>query len=161
MAPTGSRKRKVTEYGTQLQEKQKARIAYGLREKQFRRYFDLASKDKAQTGNGLLTLLERRIDNVVFRAGLALSRAQARQFISHRHFKLNGRRINVASILVTIGDVIEPVSVKEMNLRQDISPTNWLKTDKKTLKVTVESFPSGEELPLEFDTQKIVEFYSR
>ncbi|OGD61083.1 hypothetical protein A3A71_02500 [Candidatus Berkelbacteria bacterium RIFCSPLOWO2_01_FULL_50_28] len=161
MAPTGSRKRKVTEYGTQLQEKQKARIAYGLREKQFRRYFNQAAKDKAQTGNSLLTLLERRIDNVVFRAGLVQSRAQARQLISHRHFKLNGRRINVASILVTVGDVIEPVSAKDLNLRQDISQTSWLKTDKKTLKVTVESFPSAEELPLEFDTQKIVEFYSR
>lgn len=155
------RRKKITEYGAQLQEKQKAKHEYGLREKQFRRYFTIAAKDRAQTGETLLQILETRLDNVIFRAGLAITRAQARQLVSHRHFKLNGKRVTVASIQVKVGDVIEPNSLKTVNFQSEIANAKWLKLDKKTLTVTVERLPASEELPLEFDTQKIVQFYSR
>jgi len=158
----GKRPNKVTEYGTQLQEKQKLRNDYGLREKQFRKYFEQAAKQRGQTGQELLTTLERRLDNVVFRAGLALSRAQARQLISHRHFKLNDRRVNIASILVNKGDLISHVGKFKLENKPEKSKVGWLELDKKGTVITIKDLPSAEDLPLiEFDTQKVVEFYSR
>lgn len=155
------RPRKITEYGYQLIEKQKAKNTYGLREKQFRNYFTLATKDKEQTGNTLLQILESRIDNVIFRAGLAKTRSQARQLVSHRHFKLNGRRVSIASIQVSVNDVLEPHNTKTITQTKELPVPAWLKVDDKTLKVTVVRQPKEDELPIEFDTQKIVQFYSR
>lgn len=155
------RRKKVTEYGMQLQEKQKTKRAYGLREKQFRRYYLMAAKNRSETGQTLLQELESRLDNVIFRSGLAVSRSQARQLISHRHFKLNGKRVSIASILVRIGDSIEPHSIKSVKFTPERGVSPWLKLDKKSLRLTVERLPLKEELPLEFDTQKIVQFYSR
>jgi len=153
--------KKVSEYGLQLREKQKAKQAYGLREAQFRRYFQVAAKNRAQTGPTLFQLLERRLDNVVFRAGLSLSRAHARQLVSHRHFLLNGKRVSLPSILVKTSDKIEPVTPKKFSLRSDATTAGWLKVDKKKLTVTVASLPESADLPAEYDSQKIVEFYSR
>ena len=155
------RQRKITEYGYQLQEKQKVKEAYGLREKQFRRYFTIAAKNRAQTGQTLLQTLESRLDNVVYRSGLAISRAQARQYISHRHFTLNGKRVSIASILVKAGDLIQPHNLKTVTFDAEHGVADWVKLNKKTLQVAVERLPNPEELPLEFDTQKIVQFYSR
>jgi len=156
-----TRQKKVSEYGTQLQEKQKAKQAYGLREKQFRRYFTTAAKVRSQTGQTLLQLLESRLDNVIFRAGLAMTRPQARQLVTHRHFKLNGSRVNIPSLMVKPGDVIEPYTLNTVSHQTEIPCATWLDLDKKSLKVKVERLPNPEELPLEFDTQKIVQFYSR
>ena len=155
------RRRKITEYGLQLQEKQKTKISYGLREKQFRLYFVQAAKDRAQTGQTLLQILESRLDNVVFRSGLAVSRAHARQLISHRHFTLNGQRVSIASILVKPGDSITPYDPKTVNLEEGREVAPWVELNKKTLRVEVDHLPNSDELPLEFDTQKIVQFYSR
>ena len=155
------RRRKITEYGYQLQEKQKTKQAYGLREKQFRLYFESAAKNRSETGNTLLQTLESRLDNVIFRSGLAMSRPQARQLISHRHFALNGRRVSIPSILVKPGDVITPNTLKTVHFEAERGIAPWLDLNKKSLSITVERLPIAEELPLEFDTQKIVQFYSR
>lgn len=155
------RQKKITEYGAQLQEKQKTRNAYGLREAQFRRYYQQAAKFRGQTGAMLLQYLERRIDNVIFRAGLAKTRAQARQLVSHRHIVLNRRRINVPSHQVSIGDVIEFHNRNHVEFHPETAQADWLKVDKKTGRITVERIPETTDLPIEFDTQKIIEFYSR
>ena len=156
-----TRQKKISEYGAQLQEKQKTKQAYGLREKQFRRYFAQAAKDRSLTGQNLLQALESRFDNVIFRAGLALTRPQARQLVSHRHFKLNGVRVNIPSLAIKPGDVIEPYDIKTITAQTEIPPAAWLDVNKKTLQVKVERVPGADELPLEFDTQKVVQFYSR
>ncbi len=155
------RQKKITEYGSQLQEKQRLRNNYGLREKQFRRYFELAAKLRGQTGRALLEQLERRIDNVLFRAGLATSRAHARQLVSHKHFKVNGKRVNIASLTVKDNDQIEPVSLKGLSIRPEAGDYSWIDVDKKTLKVKITGQPTEADLPIEFDTQKVIEFYSR
>lgn len=156
-----SRTRKLSEYGEQLQEKQRLRQTYGLREAQFRRYFKDAAKHRGNTATELLKSLERRLDNVVFRAGLAQTRRHARQLINHRRIMLNGKRVNAPSITVIKGDVIEPYKKSGFEIRADITKTEWLKVDKKTLKITVIDLPKQADLPTEFDIQKIVEFYSR
>lgn len=158
---TSQRRRKITEYGYQLQEKQKAKQAYGLRERQFRLYYASAAKDRSETGNTLLQTLESRIDNVIFRSGLAISRPQARQLVSHRHFALNGKRVSIPSILVKPGDVITPNTGKTVHFEAERGIAPWLDLNKKSLTITIERLPSADELPLEFDTQKIVQFYSR
>jgi small subunit ribosomal protein S4 len=160
--PGGNRRqKKITEYGSQLQEKQRLRNNYGMREKQFRRYFELAAKFRGQTGRALLEQLERRLDNVLFRAGLATSRAQARQLVSHKHFRVNGKRVNIPSLTVSVKDIIEPVKKEGLSIRPEAGEYAWLDVDKKTLKVTVKSMPTESDLPIEFDTQKVIEFYSR
>jgi len=156
-----TRQKKVSEYGQQLQEKQKTRNAYGMREAQFRRYFNAAAKFRGQTGAVLLQTLERRLDNVIFRSGLAKTRRQARQMISHRHFSLNGTRVSIPSILVSINDSVQPYKAGPVEISAEAVPVEWLKTDKKTGKVTVIRLPEGSDLPIEFDLQKIIEFYSR
>jgi len=156
----GVRRKKLTEYGQQLVEKQKLRQAYGMREKQFRRYFDTAAKNKQQTGRTLLALLERRLDNVIFRVGLAESRKQARQLVSHRHFKLNDRRVSTPSALVVVGDKISPATKKVTQLKE-FEKISWLKFDKMTQQVEITALPDEASLPLEYDTQKIIELYSR
>lgn len=155
------RQRKITEYGQQLLEKQKTKRSYGLRETQFRRYFDSAAKFRGKTGEMLLQSLERRLDNVLFRSGFAKTRRQARQIISHRRITLNGRRVGVPSILVSANDVIAPYGKVTLEFHPEVPVAEWLDVDKKNTSIKVKNLPEGADLPIEFDTQKIIEFYSR
>ncbi|MEX0594784.1 MAG: 30S ribosomal protein S4 [Patescibacteria group bacterium] len=156
-----ARQRKITEYGQQLIEKQKTKRAYGMREKQFRGYFAKAAKFRGTTGEVLLQTLERRLDNALFRSGFAKTRQQARQLVSHRHILLNGSRVSIPSILVKEKDVIEPYKNTTLEFHPETAEVDWLKVDKKSGKITVKRLPEGTDLPIEFDTQKIIEFYSR
>ncbi len=165
----GKRMAKITEYGKQLREKQKAKRIFGLSEKQFRRSFDQAARSKGVTGDMLLHFLERRLDNVLFRAGFALTRMQARQFVSHGLFLLNGRRIDIPSAEVKVGDKIEikpskkDLSVFKRNkeeLADYVSP-KWLKADDKKLEIEIVDLPSVEDFERVIEPRLIVEFYSR
>ncbi|MFY9630923.1 MAG: 30S ribosomal protein S4 [Candidatus Cybelea sp.] len=168
---TGNKSRsKVSEYGRQLREKQKMRRYYGVHETQFKNYFREAARVPGQTGRTFLQLLERRFDNVVYRLNLATSRAQARQLITHRHFRVNGRIVNIPSYVVRAGDVISiaPASMKspifESNLEvaQSRRPPEWLEWNdqEKTAKVLLQG-PPREQIDTPVDEQLIVEFYSR
>ena len=158
-------------YLTQLREKQKVRRMYGLLEKQFAKLMKEAQKTDGLTGEKLLEYLERRVDNTVFRAGFALTRRQARQLVSHGHFLLNGRRIDIPSIRLNPGDVLEvrPKSVKSeyfKNLPNIIgassaTPLSWMKVDAKKMKIEVTGLPKREEAEAGINEQLIVEYYSR
>lgn len=161
--------RKVSEYGMQLKEKQKAKFIYGVLEKQFRAYYDKAKTMPGVTGENLLGLLERRIDNVVFRLGLASTRRQARQLVSHGHITVNGKRLDIPSALIKVGDVI---GVKEKSrgtaLFKEIAESKnalnvpaWLTADIQNLSGSVTRFPSRDEIDIPVDEQAIVELYSR
>lgn len=157
---------KISGYGQQLLEKQALRYTYGLTEKQLSKVFKQAMRSKDETGFALLSLLERRLDNVVYRAGLANSRNQARQLVNHGHFNINGVRADIPSITVEAGDVIE---IKEnkgkkpfwTNFKLEIPKENpaWLSTSNKKIKVINE--PLVEDLPKEFNIGYIIEFYAR
>jgi len=165
----GKRMGKLTEYAKQLREKQKAKRMFGLSEKQFKKYFDKADRAQGVTGTNLLGLLETRIDNVVFRSGLAVTRAQARQFVSHGIFLLNGRRVTVPSIEVRTGDVIEvresrkgsPIFKKNAEEQEGYEAPSWLKVDNKKLSVEVTGKPEQQHFEKVIEPQMIVEFYSR
>ena len=158
-------------YLTQLREKQKVRRLYGLLEKQFAKLMKEAQKADGMTGEKLLELLERRADNAVFRAGFATTRRQARQVVSHGHFLLNGRRVDIPSIRLNPGDVLEvrPRSAKTeyfKNINDVISaagatPLSWLKADGKKLKIEITGLPKREEAEVGINEQLIVEYYSR
>lgn len=162
---------KVSLYATQLREKQKVRRIYGLLEKQFRRLLDDANRSSEQSGVVLLQLLERRLDNVVYRAGFSTSRRGSRQLVTHGHFMLNGRRVDIPSIRVNEGDVItvRPKSVKSVyftNIDDVVKntaqvPLSWMKSDIKKLTITVTGIPTREEAEIDINEQLIVEFYSR
>ncbi|MGQ9603466.1 MAG: 30S ribosomal protein S4 [bacterium] len=159
-------RRRVTEYGLQLREKQKVKRVYGVLEKQFRRYFRLAARQKGMTGENLLRILESRLDNVVYRAGLTTSRDQARQLLSHRHFTVNGRIVDVPSYLVKVGDVVAPRdSVKEIvkaNLeRHGFATVPWLQISPSEVSVAVVDLPSREHIEIPIEEQLIVELYSK
>ncbi len=163
----GSFRHKESDFARQLREKQKARRIYGVQERQFRRYFRNALRVKGMTGVTLLALLERRLDNVIYRMGLADSRAQARQLIGHGHFMLNGRNHNIPSYLVEIGDVIEvrPVSrqngyFKALADRQRMPP-GWLQVDESGLRSRIIGTPDRQSVDLPLSEQLIVEYYSR
>ncbi|NCP67705.1 30S ribosomal protein S4 [bacterium] len=165
----GKRQGKMTEYAKQLREKQKAKRMFGLSEKQFRNYFEKASSSKVVTGERLLELLETRLDNAVYRSGMALTRMQARQFVSHGLFMLNGRRVDVPSMVVKPGDVIEVRASKKGSsvfkhnseeLAQYEVPS-WLNVDAKKLSFEVVSQPEQKHFEALINTQPIVEFYSR
>ncbi len=168
---TGQFKRgRASDYAMQLREKQKARRIYGVLERQFRRYFRMALRSKGLTGAMLLTILESRLDNVVYRAGLASSRAQARQLVQHGHFDLNGHRADIPSLLVRAGDVVavHPTSrrvkyFKELasEMKNRPTPPPWLNVDPASLSVRVVKLPSREEIDLPLKEQLIVEYYSR
>ena len=159
----------LTEYAKQLREKQKAKRMFGLSERQFQRYFDRAARAVGVTGGVLLQLLESRLDNVLFRAGLALTRMQARQFISHGLFLLNGRRVDIPSILIKTGDKIEvrpkskdsPVFLKNIEELKSLDVPSWLKVNTKKLTIEVGDLPTDEHFEKAIDVQMIVEFYSR
>jgi len=161
--------RKVSEYGMQLKEKQKAKFIYGVLEKQFRAYYDKAKTMPGVTGENLLGLLERRIDNVVFRLGLASTRRLARQLVSHGHITVNGKRLDIPSALIKVGDVI---GVKEKSrgtaLFKEIAESKnalnvpaWLTADIQNLSGSVTRFPNRDEIDIPVDEQAIVELYSR
>ena len=161
--------RKVSEYGMQLKEKQKAKFIYGVLEKQFRAYYDKAKTMPGVSGEKLLGLLERRIDNVVFRLGLASTRRQARQLVSHGHITVNGKRLDIPSALIKVGDVI---GVKEKSrgtaLFKEIAESKnalnvpaWLTADIQNLSGSVTRFPNRDEIDIPVDEQAIVELYSR
>ncbi len=161
--------RKVSEYGMQLKEKQKAKFIYGVLEKQFRAYYDKAKNMPGVTGENLLGLLERRIDNVVFRLGLAATRRQARQLVSHGHITVNGKRLDIPSALIKVGDVI---GVKEKSRstalfkeiaesKNALSVPAWLTADIQNLSGSVTRFPNRDEIDIPVDEQAIVELYSR
>jgi small subunit ribosomal protein S4 len=165
----GQRRAKVSEYGNQLREKQKAKRYYGVLERQFEGYFELASKRKGQTGENLLSILESRLDNVVYRLGFAMSRAEARQLVRHGHFTVNGRKVNIPSYLVKPGEVItlkesskslEKIkSVVEANsFRQ---PPKWLDYDRDNSVAKVVALPTKEDIDLPIQEHLIVELYSK
>ena len=162
-------RRRISDYGLQLREKQKARYTYGLLERQFRRTFAEAERQSGITGDNLLVLLERRLDNVVYRLGFADSRAQARQLVEHGHIMLNGRKMNIPSSRVKEGDTIswKEASTKSeyyKQLAEDINSktvANWLSLDKKKLSGQVSSLPTPDDIEVKIDSKSIVEFYSR
>jgi small subunit ribosomal protein S4 len=163
------RQRKVGDYGIQLRAKQKMRRTYGVLERPFHNYFGQAVRETGVTGENLLRLLELRLDNVVYRLGLAVSRAQARQFVRHRHVLLNGRIVNIPSYLVDEGDVIE-IKQKSRNLdalRFAVEASTgrgvpaWLRMDTHALRGEVLNLPSREDIEADFEEQLVVEFYSR
>jgi small subunit ribosomal protein S4 len=165
----GVRRRKVGEYGLQLREKQKVRKTYGVLERQFRNYFLAASKHTGVTGEYLLRTLELRLDNVVYRAGFAPSRAAARQLVAHRHFAVNGRPTDIPSFQLKAGDKIEvretrrarePFKVAKETLRNHQGP-EWLTIDPATLSATIVTPPSRDQMPLDLNEQLVVEYYSR
>ena len=158
--------RKLSVYGLRLREKQKARRIYGLRERQFALYFARAERMKGVTGINLLQLLERRLDSVIFRIGFAVSRSQARQLVRHGHFLVNGKKVNIPSYSVKVGDVIEPrdselgVVKESLELAVEREMPGWLEFDEKKLKAKVVRFPVREEMP-PIQEQFVVELYSR
>ena len=165
----GAAKKKMGEYGVQLREKQTTRRYYGVLEKQFKNYYEEAARKEGMTGENLLVLLERRLDNTVYRMGLAESHRDARQLVLHAHFTLNGKKVNIPSILVKPGDVI---SVKESSrdsakikalaeaIESKTAP-KWLDVDKTNLTAKVVAMPAREDIDFDFNEQLIVELYSK
>ena len=165
----GPQRRKQSEYGIQLNEKQKAKFIYGVLEKQFRKYFELAEKKEGITGENLLSILESRLDNVVFRLGLADTRRQARQMVNHGHVLVNGKRVDIPSYLVKPGEVISLRSkTASADWMKDIVEANstrtvpkWLSMDKNTLTGTVADMPKRDDIDFEINETLIVELYSK
>ena len=165
----GAARKKVGEYGKQLREKQKARRYYGVLEGQFKHYYELAEKMEGIVGENLLILLERRLDNVVYRMGMAASRKEARQLVLHSHFTLNGKKVSTPSILIKAGDVIavketskESVKIKALieNLPSVVTP-KWLENDAQNATTKVVALPARDDIDFEFEEQLIVELYSK
>lgn len=165
----GQLRAKVTDYGVQLREKQKVRRIYGILEKQFRSYFEKADRMKGVTGENLLSLLERRLDNIVYRLGFASSRTEARQLVKHSHFILNGRKVNIPSILVKAGDVIElrEKSKKITSINESLEAVvrrgipQWVELDKDAYKGVIKNLPVREDITMPIQEQLIVELYSK
>jgi len=163
------RRQKVSEYGLQLREKQKTRRTYGILEKQFHNYFVKADRQQGITGTNLLILLERRLDNVVYRLGFASSRKEARQLVNHGHFTINGKKATIPSMLVRVGDVIQVKdSSKEMVKFQELkeqaaykTPPEWLSVDAENFTGRVLAYPLREQIDTPVHEQLIVELYSR
>ena len=165
----GQKRGKLTGYGLQLREKQKLKRIYGMSENQFRRYFEKADKMKGITGDNLIILLERRLDNIVYRMGFARTRREARIFVRHNHVLVNGKKVNIPSFIVKEGDVIEvKEKIKDSELMKDIlastqrrSIPEYLEVDREALKGTVKRLPTREEIILPVNEQLIVELYSK
>lgn len=163
-----NRGKKPTEYSLQLREKQKVRRIYGVPEKQFRNYYDKANRQKGMTGENLLRLLERRLDNVVFQLGFATSRPEARQLVRHGHFTVNGRRVDIPSFLVRVGDVVavkesskSSPRMKEILANLDRTPPKWMSLDANAATGTIVALPDREDIQLPIQEHLIVEKYSR
>lgn len=165
----GDKRSRLADYGIQLREKQKIRRYYGVLEKQFRNYYKLAAHQKGSTGENLLTLLERRLDNVVYRMGFASTRAEARQLVSHKAIMVNDQVVNIASFLVKAGDV---VSVRQksrtqgriqaaLGLSEQRAPCTWISVESETFKGTFVTLPTSSDLPADFNISLVVELYSK
>ncbi len=167
--PGGQMRRKKSEYALQLNEKQKVKFVYGILEKQFRSYFEKALAAQGKTGENLLVLVERRLDNVVYRAGFAMTRREARQLVSHAHFTVNGKKVNIPSYLVKPGDVIA-ISEKSMALTKFkavleanalLPVVSWMDVDKTKGQATIMAMPVRDEIDFEIQENLIVELYSK
>ena len=163
-------RKKKSEYALQLQEKQKVKFVYGIMEKQFRSYYEKAARMPGKTGEELLTLIERRLDNVVYRLGFAMTRRQARQLVSHAHFTVNGRKVNIPSYLVKAGDVIEVSDASRSSaifkrLTGEDAPMvlvpKWLEKEQNALKGTVTQMPARDDIDMPIEEHLIVELYSK
>jgi len=165
----GQKRKKLSEYGTQLREKQKTKSFYGVGEKQFRKYFDIASNTKGKTGEVLLQLLESRLDNVVYRLGFGSSRAQARMLVTHGTFEVNGKKVDIASYLVKPGDVIAVREIRKDNgtIKNNIEENasrpvpEWLEKDAEKLSGKVVRLATREDIDLPVEEHLIVELYSK
>ncbi len=165
----GARRGRLSEYGTQFRQKQLIRRLYGVLENQFRNYYKKAAKHKGSTGENLLSLLEKRLDNVVYRSGFGSTRAEARQLVNHKAIMVNGQTVNIASFDVTPGDVIE---IREkakkqgrinaaLELAEQRTACEWIDVDTKTMKATFKTVPERSELPAEINEHLVVELYSK
>ena len=162
-------RKKISEYGLQLKEKQKLKFIYGVLEKQFRHYFSIAEKMEGKAGDNLITVLESRLDSVVYRMGLALTRREARQLVTHRHFTVNGQRVDIPSYRVKEGDVIALYegSRSSAKFKEIYDQTNgrvvptWLESNKDNFSAKVVRMPETEDLDYEVETHLIVELYSK
>ena len=165
----GARRTKLTPYAVQLREKQKVRRYYGILEKQFVLYYEMAERKEGMTGENLLLLLERRLDNVVYRMGLAASRKEARQLVLHAHFTLNGKKVNIPSLLVKTGDVIavkekSRESAKFKALAEEMPQVNkpkWIDANNENLSAKIVAMPERSDIDFEINEQLIVELYSK
>ena len=161
--------KKVSEYGLQLREKQKAKFIYGVLEKPFRNYYKKADRMKGMTGENLMVMLERRLDNVVFRMGFARTRREARQVVGHKHILVNGKKVNIPSYLIKAGDVIELTEMaKSMNRYKEIVEVTggrlvpeWMESDMENLKGTIRNLPTREMIDVPVNEMLIVELYSK
>ena len=167
--PGGKRRTKKSEYGTQLTEKQKVKFVYGILEKQFRMYYEKAERMNGNTGEILLSLVERRLDNVVYRLGFASTRREARQLVNHGHYTVNGKSVNIPSYLVEVGDVIAVSEKSSSNnrfkkMKEDdafVAAPMWLDRDKNTLTGKVIALPARDDIDFEIAENLIVELYSK
>ena len=167
--PGNERGRKLSKYGTQLKEKQKLKFIYGVLERQFYHYYELAAKKEGVTGENLLQILECRLDNVIWRMGMASTRREARQLVTHSHFTVNGKKANIPSMMVKVGDVVAVKenfrdSVQCKNLAEALQTKNtakWLDVDKNGLVAKVVAMPARDDIDFEVDEQLIVELYSK
>lgn len=165
----GLGRRKMSEYGLQLREKQKVRRFYGVMEAQFARYVDRAQRSQGRTGDVMLSLLERRLDNVVYRMGFALSRPEARQLVRHGHFSVNGRKVSIPSYLIRQGDEVEvrqrsrdKASIKEIVERGSARPApDWVEVDREQYKGRIVRLPERQDVDVPVEEHLIVELYSR
>ena len=165
----GQGKKKISEYGTQLREKQKTKAFYGVGEKQFRKYFEMAENKKGITGENLLQILESRLDNVVYRLGFGTSRAQARQLVNHGHFEVNGKKVDIPSYLIKAGDVITVREIKKDNktIKENLEVNaarpvpEWLEKDADKMQGKVLRLASREDVDIPVEEHLIVELYSK
>ncbi|MCB5230495.1 MAG: 30S ribosomal protein S4 [Candidatus Cloacimonas sp.] len=162
-------RRKVSDYGVHLREKQKARRIYGILEKQFRKYFKMSEKKAGITGENLLQLLESRLDNLVYRVGFAPSRSSARQLVNHGHIRVDGKKVDIPSYLVKLNQEISiaessrnlPIVKEAMEAATDVEKYEWLSIDQENYKGTLISIPLREQIPVDIDERLIVEYYSK
>ena len=167
--PGGQRRAKKSEYAAQLTEKQKVKFVYGIQEKQFRNYYEKAARMEGNTGELLLTFVERRLDNVVYRLGFANSRRQARQLVNHGHFTVNGSRVDIPSYLVKVGDVVAVCEKSVSNnffkkLKEDdafVAAPQWLDRDKNALQGKIVAMPTKADIDFDIAVHLIVELYSK
>ena len=167
--PGGQRRAKKSEYATQLTEKQKVKFVYGILEKQFRMYYEKAERMNGNTGELLLSLIERRLDNVVYRLGFASTRREARQLVNHGHYTVNGKRVNIPSYMVGVGDVVavceKSVSSTRFKMLKEadkfVAAPKWLDRDKNNLQGKVIALPARDDIDFEVAENLIVEYYSK
>ena len=167
--PGGQMRKKKSEYAIQLNEKQKVKFVYGILEKQFHMYYEKASRMPGKTGENLLTLVERRLDNVVYRLGFAMTRREARQLVNHGHYTVNGKRVNIPSYTVNVGDVIAVCenscsTTRFKKMKEDdafVAAPKWLDRDKNTLTGKVIALPARDDIDFEIAENLIVELYSK